>query len=254
MTMIPIKMQKYILTILGIVLPLLFFGQHDTEPKYIVNSSDFDLDYINAKVDSIMTQGIKQNAFPGAQILVAKNNHIIFHKAYGYHTYDSIQNVGLNDIYDIASVTKITGPLLGIMKLYDEGQLELDVPFSTYWKSWKSEKDKKEITLRELLAHQSGMEPYIVFLNEVMKKGRYKKRFLRSKKSSRFSNQVYDSIFVKNRFPKKIYRMIKRSKVREEKKYVYSGLASLIYPQLIENISGMSYENYMVQEFYNPLG
>lgn len=138
------KLQKYTTTILGIVLPLLLLGQHDTELKYAnLNANDLNLDYINAKVDSIMWHGIKQHAFPGAQLLVAKNNQIIFHRAYGYHTYDSIQKVGLIDIYDIASVTKITGPLLGMMKLYEEGQLELDVPFSTYWTSWKSKKLKR---------------------------------------------------------------------------------------------------------------
>ena len=236
-------------------MPLFFFGQSEGELHYAeLEEIKLDLEFIGHKVDSIMSHGIKQNAFPGAQLLVAQNNMIIFHKAYGYHTYDSIQKVGLNDIYDLASVTKIAGPLLAIMKLYDQRLIDLDVPFSTYWRSWKHRKDKKNITLRELLAHQSGMEPYIVFLNEANKKGEFKHRFLRTEKSRRFQKQVYDSIYVKNRFSRKIYRHIKRSKVHNEKKYLYSGLASLIYPVFIEELTNEPYESYMKKHFYDPIG
>ncbi|MGB3149838.1 MAG: serine hydrolase, partial [Maribacter sp.] len=74
-------------------------------------SSEVDLLSVNPEVDSIITDGIKNKAFPGAQVLVAEKGNIIFHKAYGFHTYDSVQSVGLNDLYDLASVTKILGPL-----------------------------------------------------------------------------------------------------------------------------------------------
>ena len=218
------------------------------------NSVGLDSSYINAKVDSIMTLAIREQAFPGAQLLVAKKGNIIFHKAYGYHTFDSIQKVGLDDIYDLASVTKITGPLPALMKLYDEGKLDLDTPFSKYWLSWKHRKDKKGITLRELLAHQSGLQPYIVFLNEVLKKGKLKRRFVRAVSSKRLSKQAYANIYINNRFKKKVFRKIKRSKVSDDKIYKYSGLASLIYPQLIENITGESYTTYLQNTFYKPLG
>jgi len=209
---------------------------------------------IYTKVDSIMTSGIQNHAFPGAQLLVAKNNKIIFHEAYGFHTYDSIQSVALNDIYDMASVTKITAPLLALMKLYDEGKLDLDVPFSTYWKQWKHKKDKKELTLREILAHQAGLEAYIVFLNEVIKNGKIKKRFVRNDPSSAFRNQAYDSLFVKNKFNKKMYRIINRSEVDKVKKYRYSGLTFLIYPELIRQMTSVNYKDYLENTFYRPLG
>lgn len=221
------------------------------------NPSEVNLDstHIHSKVDSIIANGIKNEAFPGAQILVAKDSKIIFHKAYGFHTYDSIQQVALDDIYDLASVTKITGPLPALMKLVDEGKLDLDKPFSTYWKPWQKVKDKKDITLRQILAHQAGLTPYIVFLNEVLKKnGKVKKRFVKSYPKSGFENQAYDGLFIKNSFNRKMHRMINRSKISEEKKYKYSGLTFLIFPQLIEQLTGLSYENYLEQNFYKPLG
>jgi len=209
---------------------------------------------ICTKVDSIMTSGIQNQAFPGAQLLVAKNNKIIFHEAYGFHTYDSIQKVALNDIYDLASVTKITAPLMALMKLYDEGKLDLDVPFSTYWKPWKHKKDKRDLTLREILAHQAGLEAYIVFLKEVLKNGKIKKRFVRNISSSSFEKQAYDSLYVKSRFNKKMYRKINRSKVDSLKKYRYSGLTFLIYPELITQMTSVDYKDYLENTFYRPLG
>ncbi len=214
-----------------------------------------DETYIDQKVDSIMELGIKNQAFPGAQVLVAKNDTVIFHKAYGFHTYDSVQPVALNDLYDLASVTKILGPLPALMKLVDEGKLDLDAPFSNYWPSWKKHKDKKDLTLREILSHQAGLVPYIVFLEKVIRKnGKIKRRFVRDTPSKKFQQQVYDNLFISDRFEAKMNRMIDRSKVSDEKKYKYSGLTFLIYPRLIEQLTGTDYETYLEENFYKPLG
>lgn len=221
----------------------------------IPSSVGMDSLYIYSKVDSIMSFAIKEEAFPGAQVLVAKNNKIIFHKAYGFHTYDSVQAVGLSDIYDLASVTKIMGPLPALMKLHDEGKLDLDAPFSTIWPKWEKRKDKKDITIREVFAHQAGLVPYIIFLQEVMKKnGSLKSRFVRDQPSDRFSTRAYQNIYIKDRFKKKIYRQINRSKVSDVKKYKYSGLTFLLYPEIISKLTNTEYETYLIQNFYAPLG
>lgn len=214
-----------------------------------------DSAYIHTKVDSIMTLGIQEEAFPGAQLLVAKNGKIIFHQAYGHHTYDSIQPVALNDIYDLASVTKITAALPALMKLHGENKLALDEPFSTYWEPWKKVSDKKGLTVREILAHQAGLTPYIVFLNEITKKnGTLKKRWVRPKANSKYSNQAYEGIFIKDRFKRKVYHEISRSEVNKEKKYRYSGLTFLLYPQLVKDLTGTDYSTYLRTQFYDPLG
>ena len=119
-----------------LVILFIFLLIQQNQAQYIsedrtVPEQAFDSVSVALKVDSIMAHGIQNKAFPGAQILVAKNNEVIFHKAYGYHTYDSIQKVGLTDLYDLASVTKITAPLPALMKLVDEKKLDLDLPFST---------------------------------------------------------------------------------------------------------------------------
>jgi CubicO group peptidase (beta-lactamase class C family) len=220
------------------------------------NPAEVNMDslYIHTKVDSIINFGIQNEAFPGARILVAKNHKIIFNKAYGFHTYDSLQKVNLDDIYDLASVTKIIGPLPALMKLHSEGKLDLDSPFSNYWKPWKKRKNKKDLTVREILAHQAGLKPYIVFLSEVLKKnGKIKKRFVKNKSNKRFKNESYDGLVVKNRFQNKMFRQINRSEVSDVKKYNYSGLSFLLYPEIITQITGTNYRNYLQGNFYSPL-
>ncbi len=81
-------------------------------------------------VDSLINEAIAQKAFPGAQVLVAHQGEILLEKAYGFHTYDSLVPVQTTDLYDLASVTKILGPLPAIMALVEQGVLDLDAPFS----------------------------------------------------------------------------------------------------------------------------
>jgi CubicO group peptidase (beta-lactamase class C family) len=235
----------------GIVFFIILFGiiinNYGQSPQI---SSKYDL---HSSVDSIITNGIINRAFPGAQLLVAKEGAIIFHKAYGYHTYDSLQTVKPNDLYDLASVTKILGPIPLLMKLYEDGKIDLDAPFSTYWKSWQGIKDKKDLTLREILAHQAGLTPYIVFLNEVMRKDEFRSRFLSHRPKGNFKNQAYEDIYVANRFKPKMNRMIDRSKVGDLKEYKYSGLAFLLFPELIEQLTGQSYAYILTKEFIFPL-
>ena len=213
-----------------------------------------DSAFVYAKVDSIITNGIQNSAFPGAQLLVAKQGEVVFHQTYGYHTYDSITPVSKTDIYDLASVTKIAAPLLAIMKLVEEDKIALDVPFSDYWKPWRKYPDKKNLSLREILAHQAGLEPYIVFLNQAMKKQGLKARFIRDLEGPKFQKQAYENLYVKNRFKNKMQRIINRSRVSPVKKYRYSGLAFLIFPDLVQSLTGQDFNAYLIENFYDPLG
>ncbi len=215
---------------------------------------NWDNDLLNKKVDSIITNGIKMNAFPGAQVLVAIDGDIIFHKTYGFHTYENDQAVGPTDLYDIASITKIIGPLPALMKLYEQGKIDLDEPFSTYWKPWKNISDKKDLTLREILAHQAGLKPYIVFLNRVLKNGRFKKRFVSTFPRPTYQKQAYRKLYIKDRFQNQIFKSIAKSEVSAQKSYRYSGLAFLLFPELISQLSGRSYEYYLQKHFFLPLG
>lgn len=210
---------------------------------------------LEQKVDSIVSIGLDSAAYPGAQVLLAKNGKVIFHKTYGYRTYDSLRSVRLNDIYDLASVTKITGPLPALMKLYGEGQINLDAPFSDYWPDFKGT-DKADMTVREILAHYAQLKPYIVYWQQTKKKnGKFKRRFIRDQPSRKYTVQVTENIYLRRNYKKKgIYKAIRKSKLEDEKKYLYSGLSFYLYPEIIENLTGKDYHEYVKGQFYLPLG
>ncbi len=211
-----------------------------------------DSAFLYSKIDSIADFGILQKAFPCCRVLAAKNGQIFFDKSYGYHTYDSINVLKSDDIFDLASVTKITGPLPAIMKLCDEGKIDLDAKFSSYWKPFKRT-DKKDITLREILAHQAGFYPWIPFWKLTLDKNKkFKHKYISTKYSKCYSYRISDSLFIRKKFQKKIYKTIKKSRLKE-KKYKYSGLIFYLFPELISKISKQDYQKYLKDNFYSPI-
>ena len=84
-----------------------------------------DNQYIR-KIDSLLVDGINQKAYPGCQVLAMKDGKIIYEGNYGKFTYEGEQLVHRDAVYDIASLTKLFASSFALMKLYDEGKLDLN--------------------------------------------------------------------------------------------------------------------------------
>ena len=205
------------------------------------------------RIDSIVANAIAQKAFPGAQIYIQKKGKVLLHKAYGYHTYDSIQQTTLEDVFDLASVTKTMAATLALMKLYEEGMLDVDRPFSAYWPDWQKRKDKKNLSFRAVLSHQAGLVPYMVFLNKITKSnGVLKKRWVSKTQNNPFNKEAFENLYIREDIEKVIDRKVRKSKLGEFN-YRYSGLTFLLYPRMVAQLSNTSFEDYLNQNFYRPL-
>ena len=88
-------------------------------------------------VDSLVDLGLAQGMFPGAQVLIARKGQIIYHRAAGYHTYDSLQGVKTTDRYDLASLTKILATLPLVMKQFDRGDLTMETTVGSMLQEFK---------------------------------------------------------------------------------------------------------------------
>ena len=206
------------------------------------------------KVDSIMEDAIKQRAFPGAQILLYKNDEIRLNRAYGYHTYDSIREVTTDDLYDLASVTKILAGTLALMKLYELYDIDLDVPISDYLPFLKRS-NKKHTTFTQVMTHSAGWIPYLEHHKTLHKKnGKLKWRTVSQKQSKRFPYQISTSLFVHKNYYRTVKRRIKHSELPTVGEYKYSGLWFFLLPELVEKLSGMSVDHFLHHHFYGPLG
>lgn len=111
-----------------------------------------------AKIDSVCNYGVNQKAFPGCQVVVARHGKVVCKRSYGKIAYDVEIPVTNNTLYGLASVSKATGTLSGVMKVYDEGKFKLDEPASDIVAGLNTD-DKKDITFRQLLYHETGMPP-----------------------------------------------------------------------------------------------
>ena len=200
---------------------------------------------LNNKVDSIISLAIKQNAFPGAQIVVLKDSEEILNKSYGYHTYDSIKMVTNNSIYDLASITKPTAGAFALMSLYQDGLIDINSPISDYVKYFKNTRvgDTKVI---DYLQHITGIRPWIPF-HETTKKdnGDFKKKTLSFIYKKRYNIKLTDSLYLFKNYKKEIFKQIKSADFIEDDTVLYSGLFYYLIPDIVKKLSGETFDSYL---------
>jgi serine-type D-Ala-D-Ala carboxypeptidase len=229
-----------------------------------------DEQMIRDSVYKIVEEGIRGGAFPGAQVLVARHGHVIFHEAFGYQTYDSTRLVTTEDIYDFASVTKISTGLPVAMKLYGEGKFDLDAPWSRYYPPFRGS-NKAQLRYRDILTHQARLMAWIPFWRGTLSgnaynpwqkgwqatmanAGQFKPRTFSAEAGGKFTVQVTDSMWMHTDYRKKMLRSIRKSPLNEKPGYVYSDLSFILWPEIVPGLVGEAFEPYLKKTFYHPLG
>jgi len=216
------------------------------------SANDLQAKALTDKVDSIVASAISQKAFPGCVVYVAHKGKPIFHKAYGFHTYDNKLEVKTSTIYDLASVTKVTGATLSLMKLYEENKLGLDNELGEYVSGLSAPIAK--LNIRELLAHQSGLEPHILFYDKIRVDGQYMNKTLKHVRTIDYNWRIGRSLYAYYDVYPVLKTFINKAEVSKTKKYRYSGLFFYVVPELVKNLTKISFERYLYQMFYDPLG
>ena len=207
-----------------------------------------------ARIDSLMQKTIDTAAAPGGVILVAKDGKIIHHKAYGHHTYKKNRQVKTSDIFDLASVTKICAATISIMKLVDEGKLDLDKPVSDYLPELKNT-NKKDIIVKDMLSHISGLKSWIPFFEATVdKRKKPMPEYYQFGPNNGYETPVAMNMYMKTTYEAEIWKQIYDSEVKPKGKYVYSDLAFYMMAQIVKQLSGKSIDKYVQETFYEPLG
>ena len=208
------------------------------------------------KIDAMLKDAIANDQIPGAVALISRNGKIVFHRAYGMA--DNISNRALkNDaIFRIASQTKaITAT--AVMILWEEGKFGLDDPISDYipefknpvvLESFKAEDGTyttiaadKEITIRHLITHTSGIGYGVIDGDE-----RIKKIYKNAGVTDLFTTEnisIEESV-------KKLAKLPLHHNPGE--KFTYSeGLDVLGY--FVEIVSGMPFDEFLKSRIFDPL-
>ena len=233
------------------------------------------------QIDSIALEGIRQGAYPGCQVVVMKDGHVMVNLNLGRHTDAKSARVQGTDMYDLASLSKTTGTLLALMKLYDKGRFNLTDRIADYL-PFLQRTNKKDITIQDILYHQSGLPSSISFYLETIDKDSYKGRLFMNRrdathpvqlgattwanpnfafKKGYFSSvgkddytlQVCDSLWLNRSFRKEIEKKIAEAPLGG-KKYVYSDVGFVLLGMLVEQLAGMPMDAYLQRELYEPMG
>ncbi len=206
-----------------------------------------------SRIDSIATHGIRIQAYPGCQIAIIKDGVMIYNKSFGYHTYDSLRPVTNTDIYDLASITKIAATTAVVMRLVEHGILDLEQPIGNYL-SFLKYTDKGDIRLRQLLAHQARLFPWIPVFESTINNGRYLDGIYSSRQSSAFPFRVAGNFYMNASYRDTIFTRIINSELLKSQQYRYSDLGFILLGEIIEAVTGQSIDSYADYFLYSPLG
>jgi len=199
-------------------------------------------------IDSVANEAILDQATPGCVVLVAKDGKVIFNKAYGYHTYDKIEPDELTDIFDLASMTKISATTMETMQLYDQHKLNIDTTLG-YYLPQAQKTNKNDIHIREVLEHQAGLIPDIPTIEAV------KPTDYTVDSSADFPTKVNENYYLRKDYFKDImWPEILNSPLRIRGQYVYSDLGMVIMQQVDETITATPENLFVQKELYTPLG
>jgi len=199
-------------------------------------------------IDDIVREAIAEHATPGCVVLVAKDGKVIFNKAYGYHTYDNLATDKLTDLFDLASLTKVTATTMEVMRLYEQDKLALDSTIGDYLPVARGT-NKSDIRVRELLAHQAGL------VGDVPTYERLKPSDHSIDSSAAYPTKIVDNYFLrKDYFKDALMPEILNSPLRTRGQYVYSDLSMVFMKEIVETITSQPMNDYVLQQFYAPLG
>lgn len=206
------------------------------------------------EIDVIAQKGITAGAYPGCQVLVAIEDKIIWHKAYGKQGYETnAPEINLQSMYDIASVTKIAASTLLAMQQHTKGKFNLDQTIGSYIPEVVGSTPFAALKIKEIMAHQAGLTPWIPFYKRTLSDGTWKGSIYQSKQSDDFPLEVAKGMYIHKNYKDSMYAQIMRSELGA-KKYVYSDLCYYFTQPILERLIGESQASYLRRNIYLPLG
>lgn len=214
------------------------------------------------EIEQVVKQGIDNRAFPGCQVLVARQGKIVYNRSFGTLRYGVYEPVNDQTLYDIASMTKVSATLQGVMMLNERGEIDMNEKISKYLPEMKGT-NKENMLVSDILMHQAGLVAFVPF---------WEKTKAGASLSNNYYSTVYDSLqvpqnlqvatslFIKPAIRDSVWRWVMQSKLLNiydrlgGYRYTYSDLGLLILQKLVERITNQPLDEFLEQNLYEPLG
>jgi len=207
------------------------------------------------RLDSVAQYAVDQKMTPGIQLLVARKGKVIYNKNFGKHTYEGIEKVKSEDLYDVASLTKILATLPLLMELEEKKAISLNTKLSRILPEYL-ESNKKNITIKQMLSHYAQLRPWVPFyvatIDSVTRKPLPK--YYRRVQTPRFSIKVAEEMYLRHDYPDTIQKTIVETELLSRLRYRYSDLPYYILKKYIEGYYKKTLDQLVQEHFYQSLG
>lgn len=204
------------------------------------------------RLDQVAKSGITQGAYPGCQIVAMKDGDVIYDKCFGTFTYDGSHKVQPYDIYDIASCTKVFAATLAMMKLYEDGLVDLNKTLADYFPYLKGS-NKANLKIIELMTHQAGLKAWVPFYKSTIDKNGPLPEFYSTHIDDNHTVRVAENLYLVNDYDEKIFDSVMNTSLGS-KKYLYSDMGFYYIPRIVKQVTNQTIEEYLNEKFYGPMG
>lgn len=206
------------------------------------------------EIDSIVIEGILAKAYPGAQVIVAKDGKVVYRKSFGDFDYTEQNMVENNTIYDIASITKIMASTFGLMYLQDQGKFSLDNKLGDYLPELTDSTPYANLTMRNILTHQARLHPWIPFYTKTLVNRKPDTTLYATSPEGTKTAVVTHDLYLEEFYEEKIFEEIIAKPLSKSSSYKYSDLGFILIKKVIEEITGEKMEDFLADKFYAPMG
>ena len=203
------------------------------------------------RLDSVARMGIKNGCYPGCQIVVMKDGQMVYDKCFGNFTYGGGHVVKPDDLYDIASCTKVFASTLAIMKLYDDGLIDLNKTLADFFPYLKNNAHGK-LKLIELMTHQAGLKAWVPFYVTTVDEDGPMEAYYSNVIDETHTVRVAENLYLVNGYEDRIFDSVSKTALGK-KKYLYSDMGFYYIPRIVKQLTNKNIEEYLNEKYYYPM-
>src|SRR5690606_13704907 len=135
--------------------------------------------YALMEIDRLMENAIDKKSTPGGTVLVARDGHVVFKKAYGIHDNSKTRPVNTETLYDLESVTKVAATTQVMMFQEKRQLIDMERTVADYLPELKST-NKGDLVIKDIMAHEAGLLAYIPHFAKTLEGGKWKSGYYKA--------------------------------------------------------------------------
>lgn len=207
-------------------------------------------------IHAIANSAIRKKAAPGCQVTVIKDGNVIFNQAYGHHTYKKDHPVRKDDLYDVASLTKIAATSLVAMHNYEKGVFKINDRVKEHLTEYKKA-PFRNVRIKELMTHRSGIQPHLPVIPLLKYRGPENTAcdsFYCKNESEKYNIQIAEDFFFQQKYQDKIWEDMNEVSIKRIRNYRYSDANMVLMQRILERRTNTKLDQSANELFYKPMG